>query len=93
MVPTYKKSFFDFDEKDLDNGWKVDGAYNPIHITKCGDAFLFGGFNVFGKDTCISKTFTCIPKHDAISITCEIYFIDSWDGEKLYLHADGEEIY
>lgn len=57
-------------------------------VTDCGGTKLFGGFEKFGKDASVSKTFEDIPRHKRVRVLFELWKIDSWDGEDAFVKLD-----
>ena len=49
---------------------------------------MFGGFNLNGVNSVISKTFQNIPIHYRIYINFQLYIIDNWNNEKIKVFID-----
>lgn len=48
------------------DGWDV--IQGQPTVSSCGTVQLFGGFNVFGANTYITKTFVNLPPHQKIRV-------------------------
>ncbi|CAD8197977.1 unnamed protein product [Paramecium pentaurelia] len=59
---------------------------------QCNGIQLFGGYEVFGKNTIITKLISP-PPHYAIMITLEFWKIDNWDNEQFYIYVDQNLIF
>jgi len=53
---------------------------------------LVGGFNIFGAKALARKSWT-VPKHKRMRIMVQMWKIDSWDGEFLFIDVDGSRIW
>ncbi|CAD8148344.1 unnamed protein product [Paramecium octaurelia] len=83
---TIYQSFQDASTMDT-SGWIVSNNFNGLLFSVCNGSTLFGGFNVFGNTTIISKQFF-LPPHYQIRVTLEFWKIDSWDDEWFYIVVD-----
>ncbi|CAD8205527.1 unnamed protein product [Paramecium pentaurelia] len=71
----------------IDNeGWFVQGNYGQL-TSFCDGVSLFGGFNLFGSGTSISKLIS-LPPHYKVRVSFEFWKIDSWDQEYAYFFID-----
>ncbi|EGR30872.1 hypothetical protein IMG5_122030 [Ichthyophthirius multifiliis] len=73
------------------NGWSTKPDVNP-KVSTCGPYQLFGGYNIFGSKTVVSKSYSDLPKHNRVIISFKLFFIDTWDKEDLYVIVDGVQI-
>lgn len=53
---------------------------------------LFGGFNIFGKGTKVSKTLK-LPPHYRLKFKFLFAKIDSWDSESAFLKVDNTQVW
>lgn len=71
--------------------WIITGAAGTgAAISECGTARLVGGFNKFGKGAAAKRTFSNLQSHSRVKIIVEVWKIDSWDGEILFINVDGK---
>ncbi|CAD8119230.1 unnamed protein product [Paramecium primaurelia] len=85
----YQENFIDDNFVDTE-GWQVYNA--PKSIGECNETKLFGGYEVFGNNTMITKLIS-LPPHYAIMITVEFWKMDSWDDEYFYIYVDQQLIF
>lgn len=53
---------------------------------------ILGGYNLFGAGASTQKTFALSGGQTAVTIAFDFYEIDSWDGERFQVRADGNLI-
>lgn len=73
------------------DGWEVVSGASQTSV--CVGNQLFGGFNVFGANTYIKKTFSSLPVHQKLRIQVQFWKIDSWDDERASLLVNGQEVW
>ncbi len=74
-----------------ESDWNFTNGEKPESLVSvCDSAVLFGGHNIFKGNLGISKTFDTsrIPSQLA-TLQFDIFFIDSWEGQKLHLKYNG----
>jgi hypothetical protein len=54
---------------------------------------LIGGFNVFGSNASLKRTFTSLVAHDKVKISLEVILIDTWDSEIFFIKSDTVQVY
>lgn len=68
----------------------TDWSYSPYYsITNCGGK----NFVSFSAGGSMSATFAITEAHKSISMSFQLAFVDSWDGETFSVTADGELVY
>ncbi|CAK93038.1 unnamed protein product (macronuclear) [Paramecium tetraurelia] len=72
---------------DSSGWWIISGNYNGLQLSTCDGSRLFGGFNAFAANTIISKHFS-LPSHYQIKVSFELWKIDSWDDETIFIFVD-----
>jgi len=75
------------------DGWTLTGAAGGRTNSDCGGVSLVGGFNVFGAGASAKKTFVIPAAHKRLRLTVQLWKIDSWDGEWLFIDVDGVKIF
>ncbi|CAK93053.1 unnamed protein product (macronuclear) [Paramecium tetraurelia] len=80
------QSFQDTNTMDT-SGWILSNNYNGLTFSTCAGSRLYGGYNLFGANTILSKLFS-LPPHYKINLTFEFWKIDSWDAEYVYMFVD-----
>ncbi|CAD8164368.1 unnamed protein product [Paramecium octaurelia] len=70
-----------------EDGWTVTGG-QPL-ATTCNGINLFGGYNVFGANTSVSKIFS-LPPHYYIYLKIQFWKIDTWLYKNVFLFGDGQ---
>lgn len=73
-------------------GWTAIKAKN-VGSSNCGGVNIFGGYNMFGAGTSISRTFDNMKEHTSLWIKLQFWKIDSWDGEKAIVIVDGKTVW
>jgi hypothetical protein len=78
------------------DGWTVTigGVPADAVVTSCGSfTTILGGAGELGSGAVASKVYGGLPPHTALRVTAKFHYIDSWDGERGWLHVDGQEIW
>ncbi|CAD8148386.1 unnamed protein product [Paramecium octaurelia] len=83
---TIYQSFQDTNTMDA-SGWIVSNNYFGKSFYTCDGIRLFGGYNVFGTNTTVSKHFS-LPPHYKINVSLEFWKVDSWNKEYAYVIVD-----
>ena len=74
-------------------GWGDDNphyTYSSALFTRCNnegnfDGNVFSGYNIFGSNIKVHKSFINVPTHYQFDVFLNMYFIDSWDSEEFYV--------
>ena len=61
-------------------------------LTTCGKYTLVGGYNKFGANAYVERTFTSLPPHYSARVRFLLLKIDSWDAEDFYITIDTTRI-
>lgn len=77
-------------DKVTADGWNVVEA--NAQASTCGGVPLFGGFNLFGKGTKVSKSVK-LPPHYRLKVKSLFAKIDSWDNESAFLKVDDAQVW
>jgi hypothetical protein len=48
---------------------------------------------VFAKDAAVKRTFSNLPAHKRIRVLAEVWKIDAWDGETIFINLDGRKVW
>jgi len=56
---------------------------------KCGNWDLLGGYGCAGAGAIYEKEIEIPDPHTRVTIDFNIFFIDTWDAEKLFIDVDG----
>ena len=65
----------------MDNEANTCGGYSsniPNCYTKCGTAFLCGGYNCFGSGAYVEQSYTNILAHYQLKLTFDFFRIDTY---------------
>ena len=54
----------------------------------CAGKSMLGGYGICGNRCELRKAFTGLPAHNFVHLEVEVYWLDSWDNEWLYIYAD-----
>lgn len=57
-------------------------------IFSCAGTLMIGGFDHCGTRCELYKSYSDLPGHNFVHLEIEIYWLDSWDNEWLYVYAD-----
>ena len=72
-------------------------TYSSALFTHCNnnanfDGYVFGGYNIFGSNIKVHKSFINVPTHYKVDVSLNMYFVDSWDSEEFYVDVDSTRI-
>ncbi|CAD8105868.1 unnamed protein product [Paramecium primaurelia] len=84
---THYTAFTSAEINDLD-GWVVKKAFKGNTFSKCDKISLVGGYGAFGKGATALKQLT-LPPHYKLKINVQLWKIDSWDNEIMFVLVDG----
>jgi hypothetical protein len=94
---TWESFYEDFTSNDFTDAkdWVIESTFKGTTdvITDCGGTKLVGGYGVFGDKAKVSREFTDLPTHKRVRVRVEVWKIDAWDGEELFLNIDGERVW
>lgn len=54
----------------------------------CAGKSMLGGYGICGNSCELRKAFTELAAHNFVHLEVEVYWLDSWDNEWLYIYAD-----
>lgn len=83
----------EFFSSNISGNQPINWSVSPIKsnlVSQCGALFLFGGFDIFGQGTSISKIFVNLPPHWSIQIYFLFMKIDSWSDSSVYIYIDNQ---
>ena len=79
----------------IGNGWSSTAVtnwpgYGYVHgsCSGCGSTYA-----LFGASAQVSKTWTGLPSHTSITLSVRVWYIDSWDSEKMYIDVDNSQVW
>lgn len=75
----------------LPAGWTAEGVFNNAAklCSMCGSTQIFGGFNLFGANAKVSRTYQNLPPHYKAKVTFNFWKIDSWNSESFRFEVNG----
>mgnify|MGYP007051725039 CR=1 FL=1 len=59
----------------------------------CGTTNILGGYSICGSACDLSRTFTGLDDHNFVQLDIEMYWLDNWGNEWLYVYADGARVF
>lgn len=54
---------------------------------------MLGGYNKFGRGAAVERFVNKLPVHSNIKVKLQLWKIDSWDDEFIYVTVDGQLMY
>lgn len=89
----------DFNDKDIPipfiNDWVIKNTFKETtdYVTECGGIKIVGGFEKFGAGAIVSRKFKNLPLHKRLRVTLEIWKIDSWNAENLWIKMENNIVW
>ena len=71
-------------------GWSTSLPHSDTDlISNCDGASLFGGYNVFYRNTHLTKTYSDLRDHAEVKINVNLWAFDTWDHHSFFFNVDG----
>lgn len=76
------------------DGYTITGSSSSTWYSTCSSVTYFGGPNISGPGSTITRTFTGLPAHTSVMISFTYVYGDYWFvGDYAYLYADGVKVW
>ena len=73
------------------SGW-TSNVGSPAPTSTCSETIV-GGYNNFGSGAYAQRTYSGLTSHNSVILSIRLYFVDSWDGEKMQIYVDDKLVY
>jgi len=74
------------------SGWSFTTPETTTKISTCGPYSMVGGFGIGGYGAVLLKAYNNLPPHLRLLIAVDVWILDTWDNETIYMTIDDVQV-